>query len=140
MPAYVLTQNGKVLGAAMGYDTSRPAWPEPCAEEWRTFKASTPGFVTRLGAYAAICETHEPSEDHHYLGVIGIHPSLQGKSAGKALPDAFCAPSLVDEASHGVYLETASASSLQFYYRNGFELRGEGSLDGAPVWCVFKRT
>ena len=140
MPAYVLTQGGKVLGAAMGYDTSRPAWPEPFAEEWRAFKARTPGFVARLGAYAAICEAHEPREDHHYLGVIGIHPSLQGKGAGKALLDAFCAPSLVDEASHGVYLEAASASSLQFYYRNGFELRGEGSLDGAPVWCVFKRT
>ena len=54
--------------------------------------------------------------------------------------DAFCAPSRTDPKSHGVYLETASPSSLQFYYRNGFELRGEGRLDAATVWCVYKPT
>ena len=140
MPAYVLQQGDNVLGAAMGYDTSRPSWPEPLNAEWRQFKADVPGFAVRLAAYAEICEAHEPSEDHHYLGVIGIHPSLQGKGAGKALLDAFCAPSRTDAKSHGVYLETASPRSLQFYYSNGFELRGEGSLDGAPVWCVYKRT
>ena len=137
MPAYVLSQGDDVLGAVMGYDTSRPDWPAPLAEEMRQFEANVPGFAARLDAYAKICEAHQPSEDHYYLGVIGVHPSLQGKGAGKALLDAFCTPSLADPKSHGVYLETASPSSLQFYYRNGFQLRGEGSLDGATVWCVY---
>ena len=140
MPAYVLEQDGKVLGAAMGYDTSRPKWPKALAEEMTRFETETPGFAARVAAYAEIGDTHEPAEAHYYLGVIGIHPSLQGKGAGTALLDAFCAPSHDDSKSHGVYLDTTNASSLAFYYSKGFALRGEGSLDGAPVWCVFKRT
>jgi GNAT superfamily N-acetyltransferase len=140
MPAYVLQQGDDVLGAVMGYDTSRPDWPAPLAEEFDRFQADTPGFAARLVAYGDICDEHQPGEDHYYLGVIGVHPSLQGKGAGKAMLGAFCALSHADPASNGVYLETASTSSLQFYYSKGFELRGEGSLDGAPVWCVYKRT
>ncbi|MFT3722338.1 MAG: GNAT family N-acetyltransferase [Hyphomonadaceae bacterium] len=139
-PAYVLERDADVLGAVMGYDTSRPAWPEDLAEEMRQFEASVPGFAARIGVYGKLAEDHEPKEDHYYLGVIGVHPSLQGKGAGKALLDAFCQPSRADPKSSGVYLETASASSLEFYYRNGFELSGEGALDGAPLWCVYKRT
>ncbi|MBL8551498.1 MAG: GNAT family N-acetyltransferase [Hyphomonadaceae bacterium] len=140
MPAYVLQQDGDVLGAAMGYDTSRPAWPASLVEEWRRFESDAPGLAARLAAYDAICAAHQPTEDHYYLGVIGVHPSLQGKGAGKALLDAFCARSRADPKSNGVYLDTANPSSLQFYYNNGFELRGEGALDATPLWCVHKRT
>jgi GNAT superfamily N-acetyltransferase len=140
MPAYVLQRGDDVLGAAMGYDTSRPAWPASLAEEFRQFQANVPGFAVRLAAYEEICDAHQPREDHYYLGVIGVHPSLQGKGAGKALLDDYCERSRADPKSHGVYLETAGPGSLQFYYKNGFELRGEGELDGAPLWCVYRRT
>jgi len=140
MPAYVLQQGDEILGAAMGYDTSRPKWPATLAEEMRRLEAETPGFAQRLGAYEKLAEAHEPSEEHYYLGVIGVHPSLQGKGAGRALLGAFCAPSLKDPNSGGVYLETASPASLQFYYKNGFDLRGKGSLDSTTVWCLYRRT
>jgi GNAT superfamily N-acetyltransferase len=140
MPAYVLQQADGVPGAVMGYDTSRPVWPAALAREWRQFEVDVPGFAARLAAYEKICEAHQPSEDHYYLGVIGVHSSLQGKGAGKAMLEAFCARSRADPQSHGVYLDTANPGSLQFYYNNGFELRGEGSLDAAPLWCVYKRT
>lgn len=140
MPAYVLQLGDKVQGVAMGYDASRPNWPVPLADELRQFEAETPGLATRLGAYGKLADAHQPREDHYYLGVIGVHPSLQGKGAGRALLGAFCAPSRADSNSRGVYLETASTASLQFYYKNGFELRGEGSLDGTPVWCLYMRT
>ncbi|MBK8543474.1 MAG: hypothetical protein IPL62_07795 [Caulobacteraceae bacterium] len=48
MPADVLDQNGEILGAIMGYDTSRPSWPTPLTEEWDRFEASVPGFTGRL--------------------------------------------------------------------------------------------
>lgn len=140
MPALVLTHDGALLGAAMGYDTSRPAWLEALTQEWEAFEASVPGLSARMAAYENLCEAYQPSEAHYYLGVIGVHPSLQGKGAGKALLDAFCAPSQLDQKSGGVYLDTTNPNSLQFYYKNGFELRGEGALDGARVWCVYKRT
>lgn len=140
MPAYVLQYGDDVMGAAMGYDTSRPVWPASLTEEWRMFEDCAPDLAARLGAYEMICDAHQPDEDHYYLGVIGVHPSLQGKGAGKALLDAFCEPSQSDPKSRGVYLDTANPNSLQFYYRNGFDLRGDGALNGAPLWCVYKPT
>ena len=140
MPAFVLDRDGEMLGAVMGYDTSRPAWPAELAEAWRRFETSAPGLAARLAAYEDICTAHQPGEDHHYLGVIGVHPSLQGKGAGKAMLETFCEGSRADGRSHGVYLDTANPSSLEFYYRNGFELRGEGRLDAAPLWCVWRPT
>jgi ribosomal protein S18 acetylase RimI-like enzyme len=140
MPALVTRKDGKVRGAAMGYDVSRPAWPDDLAQEWNRFEARVPGFSARLAEYDKICEAHQPEEAHYYLGVIGIDPALQGQGAGKAMLDAFCAASRADPASSGVYLDTANPASLRFYYNNGFELRGESRLDDAPIWCVFKPT
>lgn len=140
MPAFVLDRDGEVLGAVMGYDTSRPAWPAGLVEEWRRFEASAPALAARLAAYDQICSAHQPGEDHHYLGVIGVHPFLQGHGAGKALLEAFCEGSRADDRSHGVYLDTANPRSLEFYDRNGFGLRGEDRLGPSPIWCVWRPT
>lgn len=140
MPADILRQDGAIRGAAMGYDTSRPTWPAPLTAEWNAFEASVPGFTERLAVYEHNCEAHQPTEDHYYLGVIGVDPALQGRGAGKALLDVFCARSDADAKSGGVYLDTTNPNSLQFYYKNGFELRGEGNIDGAPLWCVYRKT
>lgn len=136
MPAIVLSHGGEVLGAAMGYDTSQPVWPAALNEEWGRFETGSPPLAARLAAYETICEAHQPDQPHWYLGVIGVHPSLQGKGAGKALLEAFCEASRTDPGSRGVYLDTANPDSLAFYHRNGFELRGEGRVSAAPLWCV----
>jgi ribosomal protein S18 acetylase RimI-like enzyme len=140
MPALVLEEGGQVLGAAMGYDVSRPQWSAPLAEEWRSFESSAPDLPARFAAYEEISVAHEPGDEHHYLGVLGVHPVLQGRGAGKALLAAYCEGSRTDDRSHGVYLDTSNPRSLEFYYRNGFELRGEGSLDDASIWCVWLPT
>lgn len=140
MPASVLERGGEVVGATMGYDVSRPAWPAGLAEEWRRFEDSAPALAARLAAYDQICAAHQPAEDHYYLGVIGVHPSLQGKGAGKALLETFCEDARADRRSRGVYLDTANPKSLEFYDRHGFERLGEGRLGSAPIWCVWRRT
>ncbi len=139
-PAEVLVLDGEIRGVVMGNHTSPPAWPTELDKEWLQFSESVREFNDRLEAYESICVTHEPSEDHYYLGVIGVHPSLQGKGAGKALLDSFCERSRADPKSRGVYLDTANPASLEFYYKNGFVHRGEGQLDGARLWCVYRRT
>lgn len=138
MPALVLREGARVLGAAMGYDSERPAWPEPFAGEWAQLEEATPGLSGRLAAYEALSRLHEPPAPHYYLGVLGVHPSLQGRGAGKALLEAFCRRSAADPLSAGVYLDTANPSSLEFYLRNGFALRREDDLEGTPLWCVFR--
>lgn len=139
-PADLLIEDDKIRGAVMGNHTSPPAWPRSLNEEWLRFLASVPEFSERLETYEGVCDAHQPDEIFYYLGVIGVHPSLQGKGAGKALLEHFCERSRADPKSRGVYLDTANAASLEFYYKNGFELCGEGSLDGAPLWCVYRRT
>lgn len=42
---------------------------------------------------------------------------------------AICHLSRTGPNSGGVYLETASTASLQFYYQNGFKLHGEGNAE-----------
>ena len=138
MPALILKEGERVLGAAMGYDTERRRWPASFASEWRRLEEATPGFAGRLAAYEALSRSHEPSAPHYYLGVIGVHSSAQGKGAGKALLEAFCRRSATDPLSAGVYLDTANRSSLEFYLRNGFLLAGEDDLEGVPLWCVFR--
>ncbi len=138
MPALVLREAEKVLGVAMGYDSERLAWPESFAGEWKRLEEETPGLDRRLAAYEALSRSHEPPAPHYYLGVLGVHPSIQGRGAGKALLEAYCRRSATDPLSAGVYLDTANPSSLDFYLRNGFVLRGEDELEGAPLWCVFR--
>ena len=98
----------------------------------------TPGLAGRLAAYETLSRSHEPPAPHYYLGVLGVHPSAQGRGAGKALLEAFCRQSAADPLSAGVYLDTGNPSSLEFYLRNGFELRGEDALEDASLWCVFR--
>lgn len=140
MPAMVLAQGGEVLGAAMGYDTHRPEWPAARAAEWTRFETHAPGLADRFAAYDEICAAYQPAEPHHYLGVIGVSPQLQGKGAGKALLEAFCEGSRANPQSHGVYLDTTNPRSLAFYDGNGFERRGEGRLGAVSVWCVWRAT
>ncbi len=146
MPAFVLRRDGQIpgeiageiLGAAMGYDATRPQWPAAIAAEWQAFETSTPDLAGRMAAYDAICESCQPAQPHHYLGVIGVHPSLQGQGAGKALLEAFCDHARADPTSHGVYLDTTNPDSLAFYDHTGFQRRGEGHLGDTPVWCVWR--
>jgi GNAT superfamily N-acetyltransferase len=138
MPSILCRQGNRIAGVAMGYNTDPPEWPESFNEEWRALAAQTPGFAKRLAVYEAIATRCVPSEPHYYLGVIGVHPDFQGQGYGKKLLDEVCRLSASDEHSTGVYLETASPASLKFYYRNGFVLRGQGEIGGAPLWCVFR--
>ena len=138
MPALVLREGDRVLGAAMGYDTERPTWPEAFAGEWARLEAETPGLASRMHAYEALAQSHAPAAPHYYLGVLGVHPSAQGTGSGRALLAAFCQKSAGDPLSSGVYLETSNPHSREFYLRQGFVERGADDLAGTPLWCVFR--
>jgi len=138
MPTILCEHEGRIVGAAMGYDTDPPEWPEEFNSEWRVLADRTPGFADRLKVYEGIATRSVPHEPHYYLGVLGVDPEFHGGGFGKALLDEVCRLSAEDPRSHGVYLETASERSLEFYFRNEFELCGEGDLDGSPLWCVYR--
>lgn len=137
MPVLLARGSATIDGAAMGYNTARPQWPQALADDWDRFESSIPGFTDRIAVYDAIADKSKPSVPHYYLGVIGTHPSQHGLGIGTRLLQSFCAISAADGLSHGVYLETASSTNVRFYERAGFEVIGQGALGRATLWCMF---
>jgi GNAT superfamily N-acetyltransferase len=141
MPAFLAESDGMTVGAVMGYDVSRPHWPETYVSRWAELMERVGGLEARLKEYAQLAERFEPKSPHYYLGVIGVREGRKGSGVGAALLSSFCDCSDRDEESTGVFLETASEPSFRFYLKNGFQLRGEGMLDNdTRLWCVFKAT
>lgn len=130
---------GAIRGAAMGYTTAPPPWPTSFADGWDRFEQAIPGLADRMARYDEIAEKSKPAVPHYYLGVIGVDPAVHGLGTGAHLLEAFCALSVADPLSRGVYLETANPSNLRFYERAGFAETGRGSLGSATLWCMFLR-
>ena len=89
-------------------------------ERWRDVTA-------RLGPY-------RPSENHWYLGVLGVLPEFRGRGLGSRLLDAFA--QLVAEDPCPIYLESDRAASVRFYLSRGFIVRKETTLEGVACWCL----
>lgn len=141
MPAFCADEGGVIVGAVMGYDTSRPTWEAAQTETWTRLMVAAEGLDSRLREYEDLAANFEPSRPHYYLGVIGVRADKKGGGIGGALLDVFCDASSENAKSAGVYLETANEASLRFYVKNGFEVRGEGILGKSTrLWCVFKGT
>jgi ribosomal protein S18 acetylase RimI-like enzyme len=139
MPVLVARDADGIQGAAMGYTTARPRWPQRFADDWDRFESAIPGLGERMAVYDEIAETSKPTAPHHYLGVLGLNRALQGRGLGMQLLQAFCAQSADDPLSADVYLETANPSNVGFYERAGFEEIGRGRLGNATLWCMFQR-
>lgn len=139
MPVLVLRDATGIHGAAMGYSTKPPAWPDELAEEWERFEKTTPGLTERIAVYDGISAKLKPAAPHYYLGVIGIDPRSHGRGLGLQLIQAFCELSARDPLSAGVYLETANPSNVRFYERAGFAETGRGNLGRETLWCMFHR-
>lgn len=137
MPVLVARDADHIQGAAMGYTTAPPRWPEDIAADWDRFEKGIPGLTERMAVYDEIAEQYKPTAPHHYLGVLGLHPALQGRGLGMQLLQAFCAQSAADPLSSGVYLETANPSNVRFYERAGFEETARGRMGSATLWCIF---
>jgi len=138
MPVIVARDASGVRGAAMGYATAHPPWPNDLAEEWNHFESAIPGLTERMATYDEISARGKPPAPHYYLGVIGVAPELQGRGVGKQLLGSFCDLSGSDPLSSGVYLETAEESNVGFYESAGFSETARRSLGGATLWCMYR--
>lgn len=139
MPVLVGRDAAGIRGAAMGYSTVEPTWPDDLAQAWDRFEQATPGMSERMATYGEIAEKCMPTEPHYYLGVIGVDPAVHGRGLGAQLLESFCDLSAADRLSCGVYLETANPSNVRFYERARFEVTGQGRLGSSTLWCMFRR-
>jgi len=75
-------------------------------------------------------ESH-PTEPHFYLGVIGTHPSAQGRGLGGQLLRSVLDG--CDANGTAAYLESSNIRNVAFYERHGFRITAEVEMPEGPV-------
>lgn len=139
MPALVLREGARISGLAMGYDCTRPSWPDDLQSKWAAFEDRHPALGPRFAAYDAVGHACAPSEPHYYLGAVGVDPERKGRGFGMALVRAFTDLADADPAADGTFLETANPANVGFYQALGFDLTGSGPLEAETLWCLYRR-
>lgn len=78
-----------------------------------------------------------PREPHHYLFLLGVDPSTQGKGVGRTL----IAPILdvCDRDGLPAYLETGTERNLPFYQSLGFVVTGDHHIKDGPMMWFMRR-
>jgi len=90
-----------------------------------------------LEAFAEVNANH-PLQPHWYLQAVGTIPEMQGK--GRAAKLLIPILEICDKERIGAYLESTNPRNLSFYYRLGFEIQKELSLDDgkAALTCMWR--
>ena len=96
MPVFLARLDGRIVGAIMGEDATRPDWLPEQVGLWSRFETKQEGLVQRFNRQEEAVNLFKPKRPHYYIGVVGIHPAYQGKAIGAALIKYFCAASDTD--------------------------------------------
>lgn len=98
----------------------------------------SPVVAWHLWQSLRILERYHPPEPHHYLMLLGVHPSFQGQGCARTLLEALHARSAAHPTSVGVYLETANPSNLAFYRYFGYDLRTKVNIHKVENFILFR--
>jgi len=139
MPVLVASEDGRAIGAVMGYDTTRLEWQPQHARKFVDLEAKHPGLPERFARADHVMAEFRPSLLHHYLGVVGVSSEAQGRGVGRSLINSFLSLSEKDVQSLGTFLETANSRNVPYYESMGFQVLGERQIGPATsLWCLFK--
>ena len=76
---------------------------------------------------------------NHYLDMIGVRRSHQGRGLARILLEAVHEHAAADERSTGVSLTTEQPANVQLYEHFGYRLRGHARVDdGLETWTLFR--
>jgi ribosomal protein S18 acetylase RimI-like enzyme len=131
--------NDALTGAALWVPPGK--WHMGLAKEIRLVHhfAAICGWSRLVGVQLAtrpIVKAH-PREPHHYLLVVGVDPSVQGKGVGRELLAPMLA--ICDRDQLPAYLETATERNLGYYQSLGFTITGEHAIEGGPtMWFMWR--
>lgn len=127
----------RVAGRPVGVLVAAPpgAFPFPApppGAQLRTLLVQGLRVASRWRDVFEALERGRPSEEHWYLGLLGVDPRSQGAGVGTALLGHWLPQ--VDAEGHPAYLETDREENLRFYGRQGFGVVGEIDVLGVRVW------
>ncbi|MDQ3998171.1 MAG: GNAT family N-acetyltransferase [Gemmatimonadota bacterium] len=93
----------------------------------------------RYATFAAASEGLAIDAPHHYLDMIGVRRSHQGRGLARVLLEAVHDLSRADERSSGVRLSTERASNVTLYEHFGYRVRGHARVDhDLETWVLFR--
>jgi len=132
---------GSLVGVACVSPPDEPVEPPEVAQIEEALMAGVGSeALGRLEQYEGIKHSHTPTQPHHYLIALGVHPEAQGKGFGSALLERVNALARSHPQSQGVALDTEVAPNVAFYEHSGYEVIAEDSLGGVPLWFMYRRT
>ena len=133
-------ESGSRLVAVMGLSLpGEPQWPPSLHDAYRSLlDALGPEGSARLEEYGPAAESHRITEPHHYLGLIGVEPTEQGRGHSRPLMEEAHRMSEADPQSTGIGLDTDTESNVALYEHFGYEVTERLDVLGQPVWCMFR--
>lgn len=91
-----------------------------------------------LNSYMKATLSVRPKEPHHYLVIIGIKPTSQGKGLGRIFLEHIHQLVENDAKSIGIGLDTENPANVPFYEHLGYKLLETKSLDPIIIFCLFR--
>ncbi|MFF5081306.1 GNAT family N-acetyltransferase [Actinoplanes sp. NPDC000266] len=126
---------GRVSGVALWFPLTAMI-PPPLDYEQRMKEVTGPAYDRSCELDAAI-EARHPTDPHHYLAFLAVHPENQGRGIGSALLDRHHAR--LDEAGIPAYLEANDPRNRDLYLRHGYRIRSVIELPGGPpLWSMWR--
>jgi GNAT superfamily N-acetyltransferase len=113
--------------------------PEIADYDRRLWLACGP-YTDRFRALDTAFDAHHPTDPHHHLAFMAVHPNRQGRGVGTALLNRYQAR--LDRAAMPAYLEASSLRSRALYARHGYILRPNAPIrlpgDGPEMWPMWR--
>ena len=97
------------------------------------------GTLKLLNDYMRVIRSNTPQGRYYYLMMIGVHEAARGKGIGKSLMQEIIRHAESDKTAIGICLDTENKTNLGLYEHFGFKMTKEASLDGLPVYCMFRK-
>jgi GNAT superfamily N-acetyltransferase len=127
--------SGELVGAALWLPYTTPL-PPPREYDRRLKEACGSAFDLACELDAAL-EAHHPTDPHHYLAFMAVHPYRQNLGIGSALLARHHAR--IDAAGIPAYLEANDSRNRDLYARHGYVTQTVIRLpDGPPVWPMVR--
>lgn len=123
-------------GVAVWFDRIAPV-PEPPHYAQRLREACGP-HTSRFAALDEAFEQHHPTDAHHHLAFLAVHPQLQGRGIGSALLRHH--HEAMDASGVAGYLEASSQANRVLYARHGYAELGPVIRlpDGPRMWPMWR--
>lgn len=139
-PVLGVRAGGRIGGVALINEPGTDPAPDEFAQLRAELEAAIgPAALERFMRYENESDLDAPAEPHHFLGVLGVHPEMQGRGLARPLMDELARMAERHPASTGVCLNTEDPGNVPLYEHFGYRVIGRRRIDALETWCMFRQ-